>query len=413
MLVDSESTRVELLRIKKNTFALIFNNKADDIESVVDLLNDLPACQSNPQRLAKIHKAYDDILNSRAFSLDDVYEALGIDSESNIPLFFHHKRLVVKQYRDIISKIIEKTQDQIKRNTHTVNICSLAYSIFFKVQEFTPEKPKYISNMWFLGNCTTSNAVMKKAFEQYTRASNEKKNDPVFCSDCLVELFEAIKYSVKDSFRIHYLDSVVDQMFHWYFTESEISYDFLIFIPDTFDEVRNFLLEIIDKNPFFYFVKKNGYYYDRCLEDDTCLDSDSVICISDDLFSEIKCFRDLNRLLDTYYLTHRALYKYGMFNCLCYDITDSIPNSISKNLERQKNSFQYIKAYLKDEKFLFKFQNVIHDKETFIKTIVKPQINELLKSNSADITSEEMDLSFNHQSEMLFDEDRKQYRANC
>ena len=379
MLVENESIRVELLRVKKNTFALIFNNKADDIEGVVNLLSDLPACQSNPQRLAKIHRTYEDILNNRSFSLDDVYESLGIDSESNLPLFFHHKRQAVKQYRDIISRIIEKTQEQIKKNTHIVNICSLTYSIFFKVQEFTPEKPKYISNMWFLGNCTASNSVMKKAFEQYTRASTDMKKDPEFCSMCLVELFEAIKFSVKDSFRIHYLDSVVDQLFHWYFTDSEINYDFLIFIPDTFDEIKKFLLELIDKNPFFYFVKKNGYYYDRCMDEETCLDSDSLICISDDLFSEIKCFRDLNRQLDEYYLTHRALYKYGMFNCLCYDITETIPNSISKNFDRQKNSFQYIKAYLRDEHFLFKHQNIIHDIDVFIKTIVKPQINELLK----------------------------------
>lgn len=379
MLADNQSTRVELLRIKKKTFALIFNNKADDIESVVGLLNGLPDCQSNPQRLSKIQKVYDDISSNRAFSLDEVYESLGIDSESNLPLFFHHKRTVVKEYREIVSRIIDKTQEQIRKNTNTVNICSLSYSIFFKVQEFTPEKPKFISNMWHLGNCSTSNSVMKKAFEQYTRANDEMKNDPVFCSNCLIELFEAIKYSAKDSFRIHYLDSVVDQIFHWYFVESEASYDFLIFIPDTFDEIRNFLLEIIDKNPFFYFVKKNGYYYDRCIEGDTCLESDNLICISDSLFNEITCFRDLNRLLDEYYLTHRALYKYGMFNCLCYDITDTIPNTLSKTFERQKNSFDYIKAYLKSERFLFKFQNVIHDKDTFIKTVIKPHINGMFK----------------------------------
>lgn len=379
MFADNENARVELLKIKKNTFALIFNNKADDIESVVDLLSNLPECQSNPSRLAKIHTAYDDILNNRVFSLEDVYESLGIDPESNLPLFFHHKRLSVKLYREIISRIIEKTQDQVRKNIHTVNICSLTYSIFFKAQEFTPEKPKYISNMWLLGNRIPSNTIMKKAFEQYTRASDEDKNSPYFCVECLCELLEAIKFTIKDSFRIHYLDSVVDQIFHWYFTDSEINYDFLIFIPDIFDEIRSFLLEIIDKNPFFYFVKKNNYYYDRCIESDTCLDSDNIICISDNLFNEITCFRDLNRLLDEYYLTHRALYKYGMFNCLCYDITNIIPSEISEEIERTKNSFQYIKSYLKDESFLLKFQNVIHDKESFIKTVIKPKINELYK----------------------------------
>lgn len=379
MLVDNLNTCVELLRVKKRTFALIFDNRSDDIEAIVRLIQNLPDCYSDPERLVQIRKTYEDIASLRVISLEDVYSVFGIDCESNFPLFCSHKRQCIKQYREVISRIICKTQEQIKKNVHKINICSLTYSIFFKVQEFSEEKPKYISNMWFLGNSTAANSIMKKAFESYTRAGIDKKNDPEFCATCLVNLFEAIKFSVKDSFRIHYLDSVVDQLYYWYFIESEASYDFLIFMPDAFDEIKDFLLETINKNPFFYFIKNQGYSFERCEENETCLDGDSVICISDDLLGEMKCFRDLTRLLDKYYVTHRALRKYGMFNCLCYDITDTIPSNMVKVFEKRKQSFSCIKPYLHENNFLFKFNEVIQDKEEFVRTVIKPSIQELYK----------------------------------
>ena len=397
MLVHNSNSGVELLRVKKRIFALIFNNRSDDIEGIARLIQNLPDCYSDPDRLNQIRKTYEDIANLRVISLEDVYSVFGIDCESNFPLFCNHKRQCIKQYREVISRIIEKTQDQIRRNINKINICSLTYSVFFKVQEFSEEKPKYISNMWFLGNSTAANTIMKKAFEAYTRAAIDKKNDPEFCANCLIDLFEAIKFSVKDSFRIHYLDSVVDQLYFWYFIESEASYDFLIFMPDAFDEIKDFLLETINKNPFFYFVKQQGYSFERCEENETCLDGDSVICVADELLGEMKCFRDLTRLLDKYYHTHRALRKYGMFNCICYDITDTVPNNIMKGFEKQKQPLSCVKPYLNEKCFLFKYTEIIQDKEEFVRTIVKPRIHELYKdallmdnqcANQGDLLSE-------------------------
>lgn len=382
MLVDNVNTGVEIFRVKKRTFALIFDNRSDDIEAIANLIQSLPDCEFNPERLSIVRKTYEDIANLRVLSLEDVYTVLGIDCESNIPLFSNHKRLCIRQYREIIINIIDKTQEQIKKNIHKVNTCSLTYSIFFRVQEFTEEKPKYISNMWCFGSSTPANNIMRSAFEAFTRASKTQKDDPVFCAECLITLFDAIKYSVKESYGIDYLDNVVDQLYHWYFIESEVRYDFLIFMPDVFDEIRDFLLETIDKNPFFIFVKQRNYHYERSDETETCLDVDNLVCISETLFNQMSCFRELNILLEKYYSTHRALRKYGMFNCICYDVTNTLPSTISKSLEKRTLPTSVIKPYLVEDNFIFKFLNVVQDKEVFIKTVLKPKIQDIYREST-------------------------------
>lgn len=375
MSAPNENISVELLRIKNSTFALVFEDNSNNKEAIADVIKTLPNCNFDKHRLWKIQSIYNDIRENTVVSLEDVYAVFGIDCESNTALFCNHKRQCVKDFRQLIVNIIDETISQVKKNIDKVNIPNLAYSIFFRAQEFTEAKPKFISNMWFLGNATQANINMKNAFESFTTADLSLKQDPQFCVDRLEQLLEAIKFSIKDSFRIHYLDSILDQIYHWYFIESESSYDFLIFFPDAFDEIKDFLLDVIDKNPFVYFLRENNGIFDKLTEDECCLDADNLIFIPESSFEEVKCFRELYKMYDAYYNTHRALKQYGMFNCKCYNITNSVSSTFSKSPYKRKITLSSIEPIINNDNYLFEYTNTIHDKIDFIRHIVKPRLN--------------------------------------
>lgn len=375
MTSKNENISVELLRIKNATFALVFEDQSKNKEAITEVIQKLPNCCFDKNRLWKIQSLYNEIRDSRVVSLEDVYAVFGIDCEANTPLFCNHKRQCVKEFRQLITNIIDETITQIKRNINKVNIPKLAYSIFYRAQEFTESKPKFISNMWFLGNATQANTNMKEAFESFTMASLSLKQNPQFCVERLEQLLEAIKFSIKDSFRIHYLDNILDQIYHWYFIESETSYDFLIFFPDAFDEIRDFLLDVIDKNPFVYLLRDNNGYYEKLTDDECCLDADNILFIPEDSFEGVKCFRELYRMYDSYYSTHKALKQYGMFNCKCYDITHLVSSTFSKSPYKRKLSLAAIENLISDENYLFEYKNTIHDKIDFTRHIVKPRLN--------------------------------------
>lgn len=364
--------QVELLRIKNNLFGIVYANKNDPILQVEQMLKDLPRCHLDKHRLTKIQKIYKEIKENYIFSLEDVYSVFGGDDEMATPLFCSHKRQCVRNYRNQIHKIINSTKKQIAKNVNRINVCSLTYSMFLKMQEFTEEKPKYIANLWLLGNSTQANIVMREAFEAFTRADISKKSDTQFCLERVLQLLDAIAFSIKDSFRIHHLDSVLDQFYYWYFVESSVSYDFLIFPPEAFDEVRDFLLDTIDKNPFMHFLKESDVFYEKCSDSDTCLDSDNIIFIEEELFNEIKSFRELSGMLEGYYSTHKALRKYGMFDCVCYDLTNKLPK---ETIKRALLTFADISEHCSDQNQLCSYTNVIHDKVNFVRFTIKPALS--------------------------------------
>lgn len=375
MLHSQNTITVELLRIKNSTFALVFEDKSDNIEAINKVINSLPNCCFDEERLRKVQLLYNDIRENRCVSLEDVYAVFDIDCDDNTPLFCNHKRQYIKEYRQLIANILDETIEQFKKNTHIIDMPKLAHSIFYKAQEFTEEKPKFISNLWFIGNATQANAIMKDAFESYTTAPIELKQNPKFCTDRLVQLMEAYKFSIKDSFRVHYLDGIVDQIYTWYFIESETRPEYMIFIPDSFDPIREFLLDFIDENPFILLLRSTNNYYEKITTSETCLDADNLLFIPVETFNDVKCFRELHKMYDLYFRTHTALKQHGMYNCKCYDITSRISSSFAKSPSRRKIHISLIEPEINEKNLIYSHENIVYDKVEFIRNIIKPNIN--------------------------------------
>lgn len=385
----NNDTSVELLRIKDATFALVFKDRSNNKETINQIVQSLPECNFDPDLLWDIQLQYKDISNLNAISFDDAYSCFSVNCENYTQLFSNHKRQCIKSYRSRLHDIFEESKKQIRANANNPKVCmhNITEAVFQRIQSFSAEKPKFIANLWLLGNTAKANQNIKNAFEAYTRADESKQKDQYFCAEKLCNLFTALQLSIQDSFKIHYLDHIASQLHHWYFVEPELKRDFMIFVPDSFTPVQEFLLDMIDTNPFVYYIRENGGNFERLDTDECCLDSDNLIFIPEELLNDVKCFRELSKLFDEFYNTRKALQEYGMFDCQCYDLTPHVPPGFSKDPYKRKVQHSAIEKLLVTENQILEYSNIIHDKFNFIRHVVKPQIiqNVMLASSvSAD-----------------------------
>lgn len=379
MAVDSDLVRAEILHNKNSTYALIFTDQSKDTETIKGAIDSLPKCCFDEKRLTDITKIYKEIKDGMNFSIEDVYNALSITPESdhesdvNLPILSNYKRDCIKNYRNHIIRILQATKTQVELNRNKVDVCSIAQVIFKKSQKYKENKPRFIANLWFLGNSKVANKLMKQAFETYTLAPQEMRlNDNEFCANCLIDLFSAYERSVTDSFRIHYLDHVIDQIYNWYFVEPDKHYDFLIFNPDIFDDIKNYLLELIDKNPLCFYVKMVGTYYQKIDANEGCLDADKILYMQDADFSQASCIRKLQKLYNEYFDAYQAFKQYGMYSCECYNISDYVSANFGKTPETKDIHHSAIANLLTPTNLVISFNNVISDQPKFIRQHIKP-----------------------------------------
>lgn len=384
------SSRIEILRLKRSTFAIVFRSQPVDKLKCDPILNKNPGFAFKREMMWNVHQLYNEIRQMKSLSIEDVYATLEIDLEPTDSVKCVHRRNHIKGFREEISKIIDISIQQIQKNANRVDISKITYKIFQSMQAFSPEKPHYIASQWFLGNSNDRNEMMKEAFEYYTLASSMQKNCSKFCLNALVKLLKCTQQQVLNSFRTLYLDNILDHIYQWYFIHSESSYEFLIFMPDAFDDVRDFLLDIIDTNPFAYYIKNKGSMIERVTEDECCLDADNLLYLSMDIVDQLASVRELSKKFDSFYQNYRDYKEHGIFDCYCYDVTDYITNATLKNPDLQESIPTIINQLINSQEIhpIITYQSVIAAKNTFCKKTVKRDILDKYLANKGSIYTE-------------------------
>lgn len=362
---------IEILKIRSSTFALAFSTRYQSEESCQEILSTLPECNFNKRAVRDIRNLYNEIKEMRCLSIEEVFTALGLEPEPSDSLKSLHRRTNIKNFRAEICKIIDITMEQIKKNITKIDLCKLTYRIFYSMQSFRSDKPYYIASQWFLGNSNEKNEVMREAFEHYTLSSLKLRNNPEFCLEAILKLLKTIKLQINSSFRTLFLDNILDHIYHWYFVYSESSYDFLIFMPDAFDDIRDFLLDMMDHNPFALYLHSNGKRIEKIGRNECCLDANDMLGIDLDVVENFSSLRELGRNLEKYYTTYKALNEYGIFTCACYDVSELIEPGIKPVIEilidevsQRINEFSPILTY----------PETIQDRQDFMRYVVKPDI---------------------------------------
>lgn len=375
-MTRSPQNKIELLKIKKYLFALVFSKKPEPRTNPNPVLKKHPGFEIKKDMMWKIHHLYNEIRQMKSLSIEDIYSTLGVDLEPTDSVKCVHRRNHIKGYREEIAKILTISMNQIELNVDRVNICKVTHKIFQSMQAFSQEKPHYIASQWFLGNSPDKNEDMKIAYERYTLASSAEKNDPTFCLKTLKLLLECTRDQVLCSFRTLYLDNILDHIYQWYFIYSESSYEFLIFMPDAFDDIRDFLLDIIDKNPFACYLKIVDEYPERINDNECCLDADELIYLSMDMVNQLASVRDLNRKFNIFYQNLVDFKEHGIFDCECYDLTNYLPPSILKNPSSRCKAPAMASAIISSKQVLpiFTYQAVVSERQAFIRQIVKKDL---------------------------------------
>lgn len=362
---------IEILKIRSSTFALVFNTRYQSEESCQEILSSLPECNFNKRAVRDIRNLYNEIKVMRCLSIEEVFTVLGLEPESCDILKSLHRRTNIKNFRAEICKILDVTMEQIKKNVTKVDVCKLTYRIFYSMQSFRSDKPYYIASQWFLGNSNEKNEIMRSVFEHYTLSSLKQRSNPEFCLEAILQLLETIKIQINSSFRTLFLDNILDQIYHWYFVYSESSYDFLIFMPDTFDDIRDFLLDMMDHNPFALYLHSNGKRIEKIGRNECCLDANDILGIDLDVVESFSSLRELSRNLERYYTTYKALNEYGIFTCKCYDISEFIEPGI-----KPQNEILIATATqeINELTSILSYPDTIQDRQDFMRYVVKPDI---------------------------------------
>lgn len=373
MISLTTKRRIEILKIKRLSFAIVFKDHEIKKTNRDPILSKHPGFSYQKDMIWGVHRLYHEILELKSLSLEEVYTTLGVDLEPTDSIKCIHRRKHTREFREEIAKIITMSIQQIEKNADRVDMCKITHKIFHGMQAFTADKPYYIASQWFLGNSNDRNDMMKAAFEAYSLAPNNKKNDPDFCVKVLVHLLHCIQDQVLSSFRTMYLDHILDHIYQWYFIHSETSYDFLIFMPDAFDDVRDFLLDVLDTNPFGYYLKKEGDTIERISNEECCLNADNFLYLSMDVVNKLPSARELTKKFDAFFQTYADFNEHGIFDCKCYNVTDQIPLTMPKTQDGQQELICTIENLIRNNNIrpVIAYKSIIAPKQDFIQKIIK------------------------------------------
>lgn len=372
---------IECIHIKEQIFAVAYN-KSNSQQSTLSLLKDeFKHTGFSLSRFNKVNALYNKIKDGLLISIEDVYSVIGIDNLIHAKNLIGYKRKTTKEYRNLVIEIIDRSIAQVQKNIDKVNMPELAYSIFYNAQEFTEDKPKYSPKLWFIGNSSAHNKIVSKAFEGFTRASIEDKSNPEFCAGSIISLLNAYKECIEDSFRCDYMDSIIDQIHFWYFTEADQDYNYLIFMPEAFDEIREFLKSVLDNNPFYIYVKLDteNQFMIKKNECEPCTNCQNLISIAENSYQRFTSIRMLKTELESFYSKRKALVDYGVLDYKVYNITehfkkyDEAKRCKLERLIRVTTMLEPVVVHL----------GIIQDKDDFIKQNIKSELSELLGESLA------------------------------
>lgn len=367
---------IECIHVKDKIFAVAFNKSSNQENTIFQLREEFKHTGFSQTRFNKVYSLYHKIKDGRLVSIEDVYSVIGIDNLIYAKNLIGYKRKTTKEYRNLVIQIIDRSINQVLKNIDKVNMPELAYSVFYNAQEFTESKPKYSPKMWFIGNSSAHNKIVSKAFEGFTRATIEAKSNPDFCADSIISLLNAYKECISDSFRVDYMDSIIDQIHFWYFTESDQDYNYLIFIPEAFDEIRDFLKSVLDDNPFYIYVKMDAenQFMIKKNECEPCTNCQNLISIAENSYHNFSSIRMLKSELESFYNKRKALVDYGVLDYSVYDITDHF----KKYDEAKRCKIEKLIRVISNLKSIISYSGVIEDKDLFIKQNIKQDLMEQL-----------------------------------
>jgi hypothetical protein len=372
---------IECINFKDQFFAVVYN-KSNSQQTTLSLLKDeFRHTGFNPTRFNKVQSLYHKIKDGLLISIEDVYSVIGIDNLIHAKNLIGYKRKTTKEYRNLVVQIIDRSIAQIQKNIDKVNMPELAYSIFLNAQEFTEDKPKYSPKLWFIGNSSAHNKIVSKAFENFTRASIVDKSNPEFCVKSITDLLNAYKECIEDSFRCDYMDSIIDQIHFWYFTEADQDYNYLIFMPEAFDEIKDFLKSVLDNNPFHIYVKldNENQFMIKKNECEPCTNCQNLISIAENSYQRFTSIRMLKTELEDFYNKRKALVDFGVLDYKVYNITEHF----KKYDEAKRCKLERLIRVTTLLDPLIEHVGIIHDKDDFIKQNIKQQIAELLGESLA------------------------------
>lgn len=367
---------IECIHVKDQIFAVSFSKSNKKEETINQLREEFKHTGFSQIRFNKVNSLYQKIRDGRLVSIEDVYSVIGIDNIIYAKNLIGYKRKMTKEYRNLVIQIIDRSITQIQKNIDKVNMPELAYSIFYNAQEFTENKPKYSPKMWFIGNSSAHNKIVSKAFEGFTRASISQKSDPQFCANSITSLLNSYKECIADSFRVDYMDNIIDQIHFWYFTESDQDYNYLIFMPEAFDEIREFLKSVLDNNPFYIYVKidPENQFMIKKNECEPCTNCQNLISIAENSYHHFSSIRMLKSELESFYNKRKALVDYGVLDYSVYDITEYF----KKYDEAKRCKMEKLIDTISDLQPLITFNGIIEDKDIFIKQQIKQYLMDLL-----------------------------------
>lgn len=372
---------IECIHIKEQIFAVAYN-KSNSQQSTLSLLRDeFKHTGFSLSRFNKVNALYNKIKDGLLISIEDVYSVIGIDNIIHAKNLIGYKRKTTKEYRNLVIGIIDRSIAQVQKNIYKVNMPELAYSIFYNAQEFTEDKPKYSPKLWFIGNSSAHNKIVSKAFEGFTRASIENKSNPEFCAESIILLLNAYKECIEDSFRCDYMDSIIDQIHFWYFTEADQDYNYLIFMPEAFDEIRDFLKSVLDNNPFYIYVKLDteNQFMIKKNECEPCTNCQNLISIAENSYQRFTSIRMLKTELESFYSKRKALVDYGVLDYKVYNITEYF----KKYDEAKRCKLEKLIRVTTMLEPVIEHIGVIQDKDDFIKQNLKQELSDLLGESLA------------------------------
>lgn len=367
---------IECIHIKEQIFAVAYN-KSNSQQSTLSLLRDeFKHTGFSLSRFNKVNALYNKIKDGLLISIEDVYSVIGIDNLIHAKNLIGYKRKTTKEYRNLVIEIIDRSIAQVQKNIDKVNMPELAYSIFYNAQEFTEDKPKYSPKLWFIGNSSAHNKIVSKAFEGFTRATIENKSNPEFCAESIILLLNAYKECIEDSFRCDYMDSIIDQIHFWYFTEADQDYNYLIFMPEAFDEIRDFLKSVLDNNPFYIYVKLDteNQFMIKKNECEPCTNCQNLISIAENSYQRFTSIRMLKTELESFYSKRKALVDYGVLDYKVYNITEHF----KKYDEAKRCKLDKLIRVTTMLEPVIEHIGVIQDKDDYIKQNLKQELSDLL-----------------------------------
>lgn len=363
--------RIEITKAKGTLFAIIIT-PIDDFDLIISTLYKNQACDLKKEKLVNIKAIYQKIKNKQCYSLDEIYCAFGNEiRETNV--FKPHKAKIVFKYRKIINDFFNATKNQVIQNQDSINICSLTFSIFNRLQKINKKNPEFNSKHWFNGiiNQQTIKSL-KNTYESYANSSQELKHDKNFCLGKLTDLLNGLNESIASASSIYFIDAIIHELHCWFFSCNN-NYDFLIFDENLFNPIFNFFTTVIVENPFMCFVVEDINGIELCSKN-PLETANNIIALNEKHLTSLDYLTDVKSALLNYINIHQSLRHFGMFDFECYELNAKVTKLVSI-APTQDDAIREFEKNLSSCRLVLTIKSEIDNPENVIKTKIRPTLN--------------------------------------